>query len=159
MKIALIFAALLIPLNLHSQVSVKSDWQWPLLTDSQPKEDDIFEIHPKTKQKYNVSLEKRRIEAAGIILAQFKKEVGKLDDTNLFDLLIFADSTPPPTGSQYYLARDGNKLIIAEIGRRRPRVDSLLAEHSKDRRPLFTGSSGPLLTLEVLYRRTGSTLP
>lgn len=99
--------------------------------------------------RYNASLEARRIARAQEILERLRQELpGRTPD----ELIAHIDLADPqaiwnPTGVRYYVLRDQTPLIAAELRRRGEAARPTLARCAKDRRQIFTGSAGPGLTL------------
>lgn len=52
-----------------------------------------------------------------------------------------------PSGSMYYVMRDGNDLIKKELAGRIEKDKAVIEKHLKDKRLLFTGYNGPRETV------------
>lgn len=116
---------------------------------------DTWHTHPKGG-RYNVSRSSREGELAHELLAQIKPRLKQMPVRDLLDSL----KTFPLTdygsflGVAYYIYRDGNQMIIAELASRpRSELESLRAL-GDDRREVFTGDSGPPCSIGDLVRYT-----
>ncbi|HBC86281.1 MAG TPA: hypothetical protein DCZ94_04930 [Lentisphaeria bacterium] len=123
----------------HNQ-SIKT-WQQEHIPDidSTPQPNDVYETSPKSG-KYNKSLIERRQKEATAYLNVMKNDIKNTPTEELFNLFKLGLSYE---GVDYYVARDGNKLLVEELRQRGASIKDILEKYKNDTRIIFTGSSGP----------------
>jgi hypothetical protein len=110
-----------------------------------PATPDVYGIHPKTGELVNISQAKRNRLEADKTLARVKAELRSLSAEQLvgrFNAPDGIDSGDYPQGARYFIVRDGNKLIEAELRRRGDQAKAALKRHLQDVEIVFTGGNG-----------------
>jgi hypothetical protein len=96
----------------------------------------------------------REIELAHELLPTIKARLTQMSARELLDSIKtfpYAEYGSFP-GVAYYIYRDGNQMVIRELARRRQDELKSLRPFREDRREVFTGDSGPPLSIGDLVR-------
>jgi hypothetical protein len=117
--------------------------------DSTPSPDDMFSVHPKIGRR-NDSLDRRRMDAADRVLERVKP---RLRSASPEQLIAGLRSGEPSNQVEYFVWRDGNKLIEGELLRRGRSAKDALERHAKDPREVWTGAGGPWETVGTVCTR------
>lgn len=123
--------------------------------DNAARETDVFSVHSKIGRQ-NDSLELRKIDAADLILEHVKK---RLHVATPEELIAGFRSDRPSNGVEYYVWREGNKLIEEELVRRGTEAKAALQRHARDPRDVWTGDSGPHETVGSVCQRVLALVP
>lgn len=107
--------------------------------DDSTRPGDVFVNHHKSGERYNKSLEGRRKKRAAEVLAAVTPKLKRASPEELIAGL----RSEQGNHVEYYVFRDGNKLIKDEL-ESRERVRCVLQDHSKDQSPVFAGTNGPV---------------
>lgn len=117
--------------------------------DHAARPDDVYSEHSKGGLR-NDSLDRRLQEAANQALERVKP---RLQNASPEELIAGLRSYGPHNEVEYYVWRDGNRLIEEELARRGAAARDVLRRHANDERILWTGVSGPYLTVGSLCKR------
>jgi hypothetical protein len=114
---------------------------------------DVWETHPKIGH-FNHSRSTREMNLAQELLATIRPHLAKMLPRELLDSL---KTFPYPeyasfSGVSYYIYRDGNQMIINELASRSTSEVQSLDRFRDVRDPVFTGDSGPPLSVGDLVR-------
>lgn len=116
---------------------------------------DKFERHPMGGHIYNRTREERRHRRAVKILARMKAGLHKKKPKQLIEMILSCDKCFGWTieGVDYYVRREGNRLIERELQRRGATIRPTLVKCVTDRRRIFTGYAGPPDTIGRMCKR------
>jgi hypothetical protein len=89
-------------------------------------------------------------EKADRILKELEAILPKKSPEELFGMLKLGVGYK---GADYYVARDGNDLVIQELRRRGSAAQDAIRRHSNDKGTIFTGGGGEYLTVAQLCRQ------
>lgn len=122
---------------------------------------DVYRVNPMGGYRYNASRDQRRQARARVLLARMAATLKTKTPAELVRMFAAAGlgEFMNPTGVRYYVLREGNKLIEAELQRRGAGARKTLVKCSADRRHLFTGSAGPLRRVSEVCSRLLQRLP
>jgi hypothetical protein len=110
---------------------------------------DRFAVNPMGAYRYNASREERRQARAAVTLEALRRKLATLAPEAIIGTFELAgpDELWNPVGVRYYELRDATPIIAAELRRRGEAARPALRACVGDRRLIFTGSAGPLLSL------------
>ena len=117
--------------------------------DNTPRPDDVFSVHSKIGRR-NDSLDHRKMDAADRVLEDVKPRLRKASPEQLIAGL---RSGGPSNEVEYYVWREGNKLIEEELAGRGRAARDTLQRHAEDPRDVWTGDAGPWETVGSLCTR------
>jgi hypothetical protein len=106
---------------------------------------DVYVVHKKSGQLFNMSQHERDYAEADAILMTVRQALRKKTPEQLIAMFNLPDGRVREwflAGSGYYVVRDGNEMIEAELRRRGNSAAPALERHREDATEIFTGSNG-----------------
>jgi hypothetical protein len=101
---------------------------------------------------------RRQADRADELLARLRPTLKTRSVPELIEMLAFVDHINYGNGVEYFVARDGNGLIMDEIVRRGEDARAVLERYTTEpyhqSREIFTGGNGRPLTLQTFARET-----
>ena len=111
---------------------------------------DVYRIHPKSGKPFNVSQSDRDMAEAEKVLATLPRSLRSKTPEQLIESFNNPDGVTTaeyPKGPRYFIVRDGNKMIEAELRRRGLQAKLAMEQHRDDPTCIFTGDNGPPVTV------------